>query len=900
MNRKKRKEILAVTLAGIIGLSPSLAVFGSQGDGDHTEDLYEQEAEALYQEWLRAFEKEYETENETEDETEEESGYRSQNEEASLPALSEVEAALFSLIKSKLQEDGVWKDTRFRDWLWLAAARAGLSEEEASVRYCDLLEQEVKDGEMNSGDYARAVLALTAGADPDQMISGYDLLSHLDYLAALKQKDWETAALILLALDSHSYGDEEGKEKLVSGLLSAQKKDGYWESMGNESRVSVTALVLMALSPYRRKFPKAEQAAASGSNWLFEERNSRGGYDGGIHEEGRVLTLLCTWNTLSLGIYDTEIAKLYEEMTAEGAWNSDRADESSIAGLTALLRMQNGQLPLYGMADVNLETSAEMTVEEWKARVNRLPFAVDTAYEDEIMDLKDARKQLGRFFEKETYIEKLEDAAARLEQQKHMLRQFDQRIQDAIDLDALDQSDRAAVRLLMGQYAQLSMADRSFLTSETALLTADCLTEKLNKDIIPKEIFERIQQSGKSFTYQGSVNASYRYQLKAAGAEVKNPADMDTHIYLISAAGAEVPAGSFGFALETEGSLPSVVEIRMNSNLENGVYHLYHQDSSGTILPMGETEVNNGSFTVRITEGGSYYVGEYEKVEEKKSDTQAENPKAPTPSPTASAKKSSSSVKTRVSSAKKSTSSKAASSEKKSTTSETVEPSHGIVGKSFFEKIKGQKSGIEIKGKTEDSREFKFGFKGADITEAKDTNVEIETGSAYEEEIRKLSENPSILHLKQEGAYPGKANVKIQIDREDGPYLLLWYNPEERKAEYVQRVHVENGETTFTVEKGGHYFIDTRAKTDSLNDLEEDGSVMVSENRVNPIKGELRESEETLSGEVHLSQNSGYQGRANQRKKLVLTLDVLLGAAALIGGTVYLSKRKQKKERAGE
>ena len=72
MNRKKRKEILAVTLAGIIGLSPSLAVFGSQGDGDHTEDLYEQEAEALYQEWLRAFEKEYETENETEDETEEE------------------------------------------------------------------------------------------------------------------------------------------------------------------------------------------------------------------------------------------------------------------------------------------------------------------------------------------------------------------------------------------------------------------------------------------------------------------------------------------------------------------------------------------------------------------------------------------------------------------------------------------------------------------------------------------------------------------------------------------------------------------------------------------------------------------------------------------------------------
>ncbi len=517
-----------------------------------------------------------------------------------------------------------------------------------------------------------------------------------------------------------------------------------------------------------------------------------------------MLTLLCTWNTLSLGIYDTEIAKLYEEMTAEGAWNSDRADESSIAGLTALLRMQNGQLPLYGMADVNLETSAEMTVEEWKARVNRLPFAVDTAYEDEIMDLKDARKQLGRFFEKETYIEKLEDAAARLEQQKHMLRQFDQRIQDAIDLDALDQSDRCGA-VADGTVCTAQYGGQKFSDLETALLTADCLTEKLNKDIIPKEIFERIQQSGKSFTYQGSVNASYRYQLKAAGAEVKNPADMDTHIYLISAAGAEVPAGSFGFALETEGSLPSVVEIRMNSNLENGVYHLYHQDSSGTILPMGETEVNNGSFTVRITEGGSYYVGEYEKWRKKSQIHRQKILRLPRLPPTASAKKSSSSVKTRVSSAKKSTSSKAASSEKKSTTSETVEPSHGIVGKSFFEKIKGQKSGIEIKGKTEDSREFKFGFKGADITEAKDTNVEIETGSAYEEEIRKLSENPSILHLKQEGAYPGKANVKIQIDREDGPYLLLWYNrraesricPESACGEWRNNVHCGKGRTLF-------------------------------------------------------------------------------------------------------
>ncbi len=101
------------------------------------------------------------------------------------------------------------------------------------------------------------------------------------------------------------------------------------------------------------------------------------------------------------------------------------------------------------------------------------------------------------------------------------------------------------------------------------------------------------------------------------------------------------------------------------------------------------------------------------------------------------------------------------------------------------------------------------------------------------------------------------------------------------------------------MEKGGHYFIDTRAKTDSLNDLEEDGSVMVSENRVNPIKGELRESEETLSGEVHLSQNSGYQGRANQRKKAGTYTGCTAGSSGIDRRDGVFIKRKQKKERAG-
>lgn len=107
---------------------------------------------------------------------------------------------------------------------------------------------------------------------------------------------------------------------------------------------------------------------------------------------------------------------------------------------------------------------------------------------------------------------------------------------------------------------------------------------------------------------------------------------------------------------------------------------------------------------------------------------------------------------------------------------------------------------------------------GKDIKTAKDMKVGIKEGSQYEEDIKQLAENPFIFHFEQEGEFPGEMQVEITVDKEDGEYLFMKYNQQERKADYIQKVTVKDKKTKFIVSEGGDYFIDKRVKTKSLNE----------------------------------------------------------------------------------
>ena len=113
---------------------------------------------------------------------------------------------------------------------------------------------------------------------------------------------------------------------------------------------------------------------------------------------------------------------------------------------------------------------------------------------------------------------------------------------------------------------------------------------------------------------------------------------------------------------------------------------------------------------------------------------------------------------------------------------------------------------------------YTFTLNGKDIKEEKEINIELKRTSPYDDEIKQLSEHPAVLYFEQSGTFPGVIQVEVPVEKEDGEYLLLYYNPKEQKAEYVQKVEVKDGQTKFLIEKGGAYFIDKRASTKSLKD----------------------------------------------------------------------------------
>lgn len=149
----------------------------------------------------------------------------------------------------------------------------------------------------------------------------------------------------------------------------------------------------------------------------------------------------------------------------------------------------------------------------------------------------------------------------------------------------------------------------------------------------------------------------------------------------------------------------------------------------------------------------------------------------------------------------------------------TAKVENNIVSKEQVEKIKGTEKNLLMKGEMEDGTEYTITLHGEDIGEAAEINIGITRESENEENIKLLAENPEILSFQQEGAFPGEVQVQISVEKEDGVYLLFRYNEEEGKAEVVQKIRVRNKTTKFVISQGGDYFIDTRAKAKSVEEL---------------------------------------------------------------------------------
>ena len=203
-----------------------------------------------------------------------------------------------------------------------------------------------------------------------------------------------------------------------------------------------------------------------------------------------------------------------------------------------------------------------------------------------------------------------------------------------------------------------------------------------------------------------------------------------------------------------------------------------------------------------------------------------------------------------------------------------------IVAKEELVRVKDQDKNLRMEGALEDGAAYTLTLNGKDVKEEKDVNIGLKRTSPYDEEIRQLAQNPEVLYFEQAGTFPGVVLVEVPIEKEDGEYLLLYYNLAEQKAEYVQKVDVKDGQTKFLIEKGGVYFIDKRASTRSLKeDAKEEGSVIDSNMDEMILQG-TKEETRALS--------------------VPYIVGLSLAGAAVLAGIGYAFTRKKKEEGRGD
>ena len=148
----------------------------------------------------------------------------------------------------------------------------------------------------------------------------------------------------------------------------------------------------------------------------------------------------------------------------------------------------------------------------------------------------------------------------------------------------------------------------------------------------------------------------------------------------------------------------------------------------------------------------------------------------------------------------------------------TANVKNNIVKKEELARIKDQDKNLRMEGKLEDGTVYAFTLNGKDVKEEKEINIGVKCTSPYDEAIKQLAKQPSVLYFEQSGTFPGVVQVEVPVEKEDGVYLLLYYNAEEQKAEYIQKVEIKDGQTKFLIEKGGTYFIDKKVSTKSLKE----------------------------------------------------------------------------------
>ena len=137
--------------------------------------------------------------------------------------------------------------------------------------------------------------------------------------------------------------------------------------------------------------------------------------------------------------------------------------------------------------------------------------------------------------------------------------------------------------------------------------------------------------------------------------------------------------------------------------------------------------------------------------------------------------------------------------------------------------------------------------------------------------------------------------VTLKTELDDDDLLLFSYDPENRKAEYVKKVSVKDGEMEFTLKEDGHYFIAKRALAASLDESTDAEKQEIEDASDTAEDVPWDASEETV---VLGNGEDTDTGAQTAEKKTAMVRWVLIGLIALVccaaTGVIVYNKRKEK------
>ncbi len=634
----------------------------------------------------------------------------------------------------------------------------------------------------------------------------------------------------LLVVDSLDYeipaGAKYQRDDIIDYILVRQKDDGGFALSGTTSDPDITAMALQSLAPYvgsetvygngKTVGTVVEEALA----WLSSVQKEEGDFDswGYLNSESTsqtIMALCClgidpdtderfikNGNSLMDGLmkyYNTEDGGFVhsftvdpENPTAVAGESNEMATEQARRALIAYYRLVNGYNSLYDFTE-----EADRTATELNAIIRNiagLPNTATLADEAEIIAVARSFNLLNDSDKaKINNQDRLETILAQLDALKNGDDDDDDDPQDgeisaaaaALDKEIGEKiypvnitlNDASLVTGLWERYQALSDTDKSGMENGADLVLAKKIIDGLKNNIVIKEVFDLIAGNDIDYKITGIIDDKYEYTITFNGMEISEPKDFDARI-LFTAAKAERIALRASDATYIQfvhqGTFPGKADVSLSVKAKDGTYMLYYYDATADDFEFIKRVTITGSgLSFSANRGGDYFL---------------------------TAKTVSKNLRSYSS----------------------ADFTGGIVPASVFEEIMGENVNLVLEGETEDGIAYKITFNGKDIKNPMDFNMNLSFVSEAEEYILQLAENPFIIHFEHEGEMPGEAMVELtKVTLDDGGFLLFYYNAEEMKAEYEQKVEVATGETRFILTHCSDFFIATRAKAGSLLDQEE-------------------------------------------------------------------------------